>query len=99
MSNIFNIIAKVLHKGWHKYKLTNEGNSLTDELTEIMFENTFFSLINIPTRITDHNSSWIDQIWPNNLNCNIKPAILVHLIADHMITLQFSYIGKSETKK
>ena len=39
--------------------LNNQSQGLTDAFTEIMFENSFYSLINKPTRISDSNAPWI----------------------------------------
>ena len=42
--------------------LNNQSQGLTDAFTEKMFENSFYSLINKPTRISDSNATCIDHI-------------------------------------
>jgi len=50
-----------------------------------MIENSFISLINQPTRITDSNGTLLDHIWTNTpINQNILSGILTYNISDDL---------------
>ena len=76
--------------------LNYQSQGLEDAFTEIMFENSFYSLINKPTRIIDSNATCIDRIWTNCLNCPVNSAIITRMFADHMTVMQCSLLGESE---
>ena len=42
--------------------INTQNQGLTDAFTEVMFENSFYSLINKPTRISDTYATCIDYI-------------------------------------
>jgi len=64
------------------FNLNDEAQSFTDAFIEAMFDDSFHSLINKPTRITDTNAICIDHIWTNCINCPLTSAVITHLIAD-----------------
>ena len=74
--------------------LIDQKDCNTETLTDTMFNQKFFPLINCPTRITDTCASAIDHIWTNVTCTNIKSGILIHDISDHLLILQISEIGK-----
>ena len=76
--------------------INTQNQGLTDAFTEVMFESSFYSLINKPTGISDSNATCIDHIWKNCLNCPINSAIITHMLADHMPVMQCSHLGKPE---
>ena len=78
--------------------LNNQSQGLTDAFTEIMFENSFYSLINKPTRISDSNATCIDHIRTNCLNCPINSTIITHMLADHMPVMQCSLLDEFEAQ-
>ena len=60
-------------------------------LTDSMFNNNFFPLINRPTRLTNNCASSIDHI-----STNITSGILVHnSVSDHFLIFQICETGKS----
>ena len=62
----------------------------TEILTDTMFNNNFFPLINRPTRLTNNCASTIDHIWTNITCVNITSGILVHVSLT--IFLFFKYL-------
>ena len=48
----------------------------------VMHSNSFFPLINIPTRVTDNSAKCLDQIWFNNFNIAFSGSFIVD-ITDH----------------
>ena len=58
-------------------------NTHVYELTEIMLNHSFFSVINKPTRITDTTTTVLNQFWANSFCCAVKSNILLHPIFNH----------------
>ena len=69
--------------------LIDQKDPGTEILTDTMFNNNFFPLINRPTRLINNCASTIDHIWTN-----ITSGILVHSVSDHFPIFQISEIGK-----
>ena len=65
---------------------------------EVMFENSFYPHINLPTRITGTSATCIDHIWSNILDRDVVCGIISETIADHMITFQCSDFNLTEPK-
>jgi len=63
-----------------------------------MFDNGHFPLINKPTRITEKSSKTIDHIWTNAKCKSILSHIITFQVADHLLVMQSSAIGKPITK-
>ena len=66
---------------------------------EKMFDYSFYSLINKPTRITDKTATCIDHIWSNIFDDKIISGIFTEMIADHMATFQSCNIGSKKNCK
>ena len=66
----------------------------TEILTDTMFNNNFFPLINRPTRLTNNCASTIDHIWTNTTCVNLISGILVHSVSDYFPIFQISKTGK-----
>jgi len=64
------------------FNLNDETQSFTDAFIEAMFDHSFHSLINKPTRITDTSATYIDHI---RINCPITSVVITHLITDQML--------------
>ena len=82
--------------GDFNYNLLQTDNINTQNFLDTMYDNSFYLLINQPTRITDTTATILDHIWTNLYSKNIKSSILVHPISDHLPTLMCCY--SSETK-
>ena len=74
---------------------TNDTNIAS--FKENMFDYSFYSLINKPTRITDKTATCIDHIWSNVFDDRIVSGIITEMIADHMVTFQGCNIGFRQT--
>ena len=69
-------------------------DSYKNQFVDTMFENSFISLINLPTRITDASGSALDQIWTNaNFPADIKSAIISDPISDHLPIIACAFTG------
>ena len=69
-----------------KVKINKHYCSYFDEI----LSNGFFPKITLPTRIADHSSTLIDNIFTNNIDETGKSGILLNNITDHQII--FTYI-------
>jgi len=58
----------------------------------------FYCLINKPTRITKKSSKAIDHIWTNAIGIDIQGYLITSEIADHLLIMQISAIGKPNTR-
>ena len=54
-----------------------------------------YPLINKPTRITLDFATLIDNIFPNNLNANLKNGVLISNVLDHLLIFCGTLNGKS----
>ena len=60
---------------------------MVNDLMDIMSDNSFYSLINKPTCITDTTATILDHMWTNLYFKNIKTGVLFHPISDHLPVL------------
>ena len=74
------------------FNLIEVSDKHTESFTDIMFDNSFYPHINIPTRITATSATCIDHIWSNVYDSDIVCGVIPETIADHMITFQCSDI-------
>ena len=85
------------------YNLANHDNSHVSNFTELMLEKSYFSVINLPSRIFDSNASVLDHIWTNLYSNQIKSGIILHFVSDHLPTFACVNMNKSlpcpETKR
>ena len=83
--------------------LANHDNCHVSTFTELMQEKLYFSVIYLPSRISDSNSTVLDHIWTNLYSNQIKSGIILHSISDHLPTFACANINKSlpcpETKR
>ena len=60
-------------------------NTHVRDVTEVMLDHNFYSLINKPTLITSTGATVLDQIWTNSYPDHIKSGIILHSISDHLL--------------
>lgn len=64
--------------------MNHHSHQLTGEFLDIMYANMFFPLITLPTRITAHTATLIDNIFINHSdNCSFS-GLLFSDISDHL---------------
>ena len=73
--------------GDFNYDLANFDDVSVSNFTELMFENSFFPVINQPTRISDTTATVLDHIWTNTIKHSINAGILTCPISDHLPVL------------
>ena len=83
-------------QGDFNFNLIDIDDNHIADFKEKMFDYSFFSLINKPTRITDKTATCIDHIWSNVFDDRIISGIITEMIADHMATFQSCNIGFRE---
>ena len=91
-------------QGDFNFNLIDTDDTNVSDFKENMFDNSFYSLINKPTRITDRSATCIDHIWSNVFDENILSGIITEVIAYHMATFQscnicFNKINGGKNKK
>ena len=64
---------------------------------DIMYDHSFYPIINKPTRIIQSSSTCIDHIWTNIHDKNISRALITHKIADHLPVIQNTKISNIKT--
>ena len=77
--------------------MLHQSHAFTDDFVATMYDYSFYSSINNPTRITQNLSSCIDHIWTNIHDKIIKSAIITHKIADHLPVIQSTEISKHKS--
>ena len=80
-------------QGDNNFNLMDIDNANCSNFSDLMFDNSFFSHINKPTRITNSSATCIDHIWSNIYDIDIFSGIITDKIADHMITFQLSKLN------
>ena len=80
--------------GDFNYNMLDLSNRYVNDYKDLMFEHSFYSLINRPTRITTSSATCLDHIWTNIYQNDYKSLILCDLIADHLPTMIVSSWGK-----
>ena len=79
------------------YDLLQDSHSFTDDFVDIMYDHSFYPIINKPTRITQSSSTCLDHIWTNIHDKNISSVIITHKIADHSPVIQSTKIINIKT--
>ena len=64
--------------------LNEQLHQLTSEFLDIMYANMLFPTITLPTRITWHSATLIDNIFTNDLNNYAFSGLLLSDISDHL---------------
>ena len=64
--------------------LNEQLHQLTSEFLDIMYANMLFPTITLPTRITWHSATLIDNIFTNDLNNYTFSGLLLSDISDHL---------------
>jgi len=70
---------------------------LTNEFMDEFFSKGFFPLIDKPFRISS-SATLLDNIWTNNLTCEITSAIVTDSISDHFGIFQFTMLSSQSSK-
>ena len=60
---------------------------MANDLLDIISDNSFYSLINKPTRVADTSATILDQVWTNLYSENIKTGVILHPISDDLPVL------------
>ena len=76
--------------GDQNYNLLETDDPLVDQFVDEMFSESFYSLINHPTRIIDSTKSILDHIWTNVTDKQIISGIMIDKIADHLPVFQIT---------
>ena len=93
--------------------LNQSFHQFTNEFLDIMYANMFFPAITLPTRITSHSATLIDNIFSNDIDQYVFSGLILSDISDHLpifvisndnepLTDEASYTvfrDKSETNK
>ena len=80
------------------YNLLQHVDNIVNDLMDIVSDNSFYSLINKPTRITDTSATISDHMWTNLYSENIKTGVLLHPISDHLPVLICYYTHQIKHK-
>ena len=64
--------------------LNQHFHQFTNEFLDIMYANTFFPLITLPTRITSHFATLIDNIFTNDFDNYAFSGLVLTDISDHL---------------
>ena len=75
------------------FNLVDTNDTSIENFKERMFDYSFYSLINKPTRITNKTATCLDHIWSNVFDDRIFSGIITEMIADHLATFQSCNIG------
>ena len=70
--------------GDFNYDLLDSRNTTVMKFVYLLFDNTFYPLINKPTHFTNSSATIFYQIWTNSLSISV---ILAHQISDHLPVL------------
>ena len=66
------------------------AHSATNEFVENLFSHMYLPLISMPTRITAHSATLIDNIFTNHLTQNLFSGIIINDLSDHLPVLFMS---------
>jgi hypothetical protein len=64
--------------------LNHSSHQFTNEFLDIMYANSFSPLITLPTRLTSHSATLIDNIFTNNLEKYAFSGLILSDISDHL---------------
>ena len=73
-------------------------NNIVSDLLDIMSDNSFYSLINKPTCITDTSATILDHVFTNLYSENIKTGVLLHPISGQLPVLTCCYNNQIKHK-
>ena len=73
------------------YNLLQHDSDVVSDLLDIMSDNSFYSLMNKPTRITDTTATIGSHMWTNLYSENIKTAVLLNPVSCHLPELTCYY--------
>ena len=62
----------------------NENNANVNKFLDVLSSNSFFPTINLPTRVTNHSETLIDNIFVNTQKYSIKSGNILSGISDHL---------------
>ena len=82
--------------GDFNYDLLDSKNTTIMKFVDLLFDNSFYSLINKPTHFNNSTATILDQIWTNSLSISVKSGILVHQISDHLPVLINTDLKRTE---
>ena len=85
INKIKNNISSLI--GDFNYDLLDSKNTTVMKLVDLLFDNSFYFLIDKPTHFTNSSATKLDQIWTNSLSISVKSGILVHQISGHLPVL------------
>jgi len=75
-------------------------STVVEEYKNIIAQNAFLSIVNIPTRVTETSKTLLDHILTNILSADIKPSVLQCNLSDHFPTLmQVSKLNTTQNFK
>ena len=63
--------------------LRYETSNIVESFVHSNFENSFYSVVNKPTRVTSHSATVIDHIWCNFVNNSFVSGVLLTEFSDH----------------
>ena len=64
--------------------LNHSSHQFTNEFLDIMYANSFSPLMTLPTRLTSHSATLIDNIFTNNLEKYAFSGLILSDISDHL---------------
>ena len=76
------------------YNLLQYDNNMVNDLMHIMSDNSFYSLINKLTRITDTSATILDHVWTNLYSENVKTGVFLHPISHYLSVLTCYYTNQ-----
>lgn len=99
-----NLILKRLQKskfcyimGDFNYNLLDTTSLNINNYIDMFYSNSFFPLIDKPTRICNTTATLLDQIWTNNFAGSISAAVISDNISDHLPVIQCTELDNSIT--
>ena len=64
--------------------LKSGSYTYTTDFIDAMFAHSFLPSINLPTRITEHSSTLIDNIFINCSNQSVQSGVIYYDVSDHL---------------
>ena len=75
--------------------LKNQNHNATGEFLDGLYSHLFFPLITLPSRITSHTATLIDNIFSNHVEHSyLKSGLLITDISDHLPIFSISFDHK-----
>ena len=82
--------------------LNNENHNATGEFLDDLYSHLFFPLITLPSRITSHTASLIDNIFSNHVEHSyLRSGLLISDISDHLpiFSISSDYIRTNQRQE